>query len=101
LLNRVRLACAPRAYYRLAMTNNLRAVAHRIVERMVIEHPAEAATIASLVVSEILAVGLFGGDEAEVAEFVAAVNIKVDEIALNRGAATSWRLVRAERPARH
>jgi hypothetical protein len=82
-------------------TDDLRAIAHRIVERMVIEHPAEAATLASLVLSEILAVGLFGGDEAEVEEFVAAVNIKVEEIALNHGAATSWRLVRAERPRRH
>jgi hypothetical protein len=82
-------------------TDDLRAIAHRIVERMVIEHPAEAATLASLVLSEILAAALFGGDEAEVEEFVAAVNIKVEEIALNHGAATSWRLVRAERPHRH
>ncbi|MEA2811363.1 MAG: hypothetical protein QOJ17_5504 [Rhodospirillaceae bacterium] len=82
-------------------STNLQSVAHRIVEKMVIEHPAEAATLASLVLSEILAVGLFGGDEAEVDEFVAAVSIKVDEIALNHGAATSWRLVRADRPHRH
>jgi hypothetical protein len=81
---------------------DIRAISHRIVERMVIEHPAEAAVLASLVLSEILAAGLFGGDEAEVDEFVAAVNIKVEEIALNHGAAMSWRLVRAaERPRRH
>jgi hypothetical protein len=82
-------------------TDDLRAVASRIVEKIVREHPAEAATLASLVLSEILAAGLFGGDEVEVEEFVAAVNIKVEEIALNHGAATSWRLVRAERPRRH
>jgi hypothetical protein len=79
---------------------DIRAVAHRIVERMVIEHPAEAAVLASLVLSEILAAGLFGGDEAEVDEFVTAVNVKVNEICLNRGAATSWQLVRCDHPPR-
>jgi hypothetical protein len=36
--------------------DDLRAVASRIVERMVREHPAEAAVLASMVLSEILAV---------------------------------------------
>lgn len=52
------------------------------VERMVREHPAEAAVLASLVLLEILAVGLFGdGDQGEVDEFVLAVNTKLREIA--------------------
>jgi len=34
-------------------TDDLRAIASRIVERMVIEHPAEAAVLASLVLSVI------------------------------------------------
>ena len=82
-------------------SEDLRAIASRIVERMVIEHPAEAAVLASFVLSEILAVGLFGGDQDEVGEFVLAVNTKLSEIALNRGAATSWKLVPAEPPRRH
>ena len=51
--------------------------------------------------SEILAVGLFGGDQDEVDEFVLAVNVKLAEIALHHGAATSWRLVQADPPRRH
>jgi len=83
-------------------TDDLRAIAQRIVERMVREHSAEAAALASLVLSEILAVGLFGGgDQGEVDEFVLAVNTKLSEIALNQGAAMSWRLVPAEPPRRH
>jgi hypothetical protein len=77
-------------------TDDLRAIAHRIVERMVIEHPAEAATLASLVLSEILAVGLFGGDEAEAGEFASALNVKLCEVALHHGAPSTWHLVRAE-----
>jgi hypothetical protein len=60
---------------------------------MVIEHPAEAAALASLVLSEILAVGLFGGDEGEVGEFVDALNVKLSEVALHHGAPSTWRLV--------
>jgi hypothetical protein len=82
-------------------TDDLRAVAQRIVERMLIEHPAEAAMLASLVLSEILAVGLFSGEEGEITAFAEAVNTKLSEIALNRGAAMSWRLVRSEPPHRH
>jgi hypothetical protein len=81
---------------------DLRAVASRIVERMVLEHSHEAAVLASLVLTEILSVGLFGaGDASEVTAFVEAVNTKLDEIALHHGASSSWRLVRAERPVRH
>jgi hypothetical protein len=82
-------------------TDDLRAVATRIVEKMITEHPHEAAVLASLVMTEIMSVGLFGDDEAGVAAFVAAVNQKLDEIALHHGAPASWRLVRAERPVRH
>ncbi len=82
-------------------TADLRAVAHRIVERMVIYHPAEATVLASLVLSEILAVGLFGGDEAEVDEFVSALNVKLCEVVLHHGAPSTWRLVSAETPRRH
>ena len=81
--------------------DDLHAVAQRIVEKMIAEHPAEAATLASLVLSEILAVGLFGGDQDEVDEFVLAVNVKLAEIALHHGAPSTWRLVPAEPPKRH
>jgi hypothetical protein len=83
-------------------SEGLRTAAQRIVETMVTEHPAEAAVLASLVLSEILAVGLFGaGDQSEVDEFVLAVNTKIAEIALNRGAGRSWELVPAAPPRRH
>jgi hypothetical protein len=78
-------------------SEDLRAVAERIVERMVCEHPEEAAVLAALVLSEILALGLFGG---EVAAFAEAVNQKLGEIALARDAPSSWQLVRAEPPRR-
>lgn len=75
-------------------SEDLRATASRIVERMVTEHPAEAAVLASFVLSEILAVGPFGGgDPGEVDQFVLAVNTKLGEIALVRGARSSWQLV--------
>lgn len=80
---------------------DIRAIAHRMLERMVIEHPAEAAALASLVLSEILAVGLFGGDQDEVSEFVAAVNVKLAEIALHHDKGASWKLVPAETPKWH
>lgn len=83
------------------MTDDLRAIASGIVEKMIAEHPAEAAVLASLVLSEILAVGLFGGDPDEVDEFVLAVNVKLAEIALHHGAPSTWRLVVAETPQRH
>jgi hypothetical protein len=68
---------------------------------MVVEHTAEAAALASLVLTEILAVGLFGdGVPGEVEEFVLAVNTKLSEIALNRGSRLSWQLVPAEPPKR-
>jgi hypothetical protein len=82
-------------------TDDLRAAASHIVEKMVREHPAEAAVLASLVLSEILSVGLFGDDEASVAAFAEAVNGKLGEIALALDAPSSWKLVRAEPPRRH
>jgi hypothetical protein len=82
--------------------NDLQAIAQRIVERMVRDHPDEAAVVASLVLSEILAVGLFGGgDQDEVDEFVLAVNLKLSEVALHHGAPSTWRLVPTEPPKRH
>jgi hypothetical protein len=80
---------------------DLRAVASRIVERMVRAHPAEAATLASLVLSEILAVGLFSGEQDEVIEFATAVNTKLAEISLRHGADRGWQLMPTEPPRRH
>jgi len=80
---------------------DLRVVANRIVERMVREHPAEAATLASLVLSEILSLGLFSGEHDEVIEFAAAVNTKLAEISLRLGADRGWQLVPCEAPQRH
>jgi hypothetical protein len=80
---------------------DLRAAAQRIVEAMVRDHPAEAAVLASLLLSELLSIGLFGGDEGEVDEFVLAVNVKLSEVALHHGAPSTWRLVPAETPKRH
>jgi hypothetical protein len=80
---------------------DIRAIAHRIVEKMVVEYPVESATIASLVLSEILAIGLFGGDEGEAGEFADALNVKLCEIALHHGAPSTWCLTRAQRPHRH
>jgi hypothetical protein len=82
-------------------TDDLRAVAQRIVERMIRERPDEAAVLATLVLSELLALGLFGGTDEEVTEFAAAVDGKLGEIALRLGAVRSWRLVRADPPLRH
>jgi len=42
-------------------TDDLRAVAHRIVERMVQDHPDAASEISALVPTEVLAACLFGG----------------------------------------
>jgi hypothetical protein len=81
--------------------DDLRVIAHEIVERLVLDHPAAAAQIAALVLSEILAVALFGGDESEIAAFAEAVNTKLDEIALHHGAPSSWQLVPADPPRRH
>jgi hypothetical protein len=82
-------------------TDDLRAGASRILERMIREHPDEASVLASLVLSEILSVGLFDDDEAGVTAFADAVNGKLGEIALGLGASRSWQLVRAEPPRRH
>jgi hypothetical protein len=81
--------------------DDLRAIASRIVEKMVHEHPDEAALLASLMLTEILSVGLFGDDEAGVTAFADAINTKLDEIALHHGASISWKLTRGERPRRH
>jgi hypothetical protein len=83
------------------MTSELQAAAHRIVAAMVRDFPSESATIASLVLTEILAVGLHGDDEpAAVAEFVAAVNFKLAEVALHYGADRAWQLVPCDPPRR-
>lgn len=69
---------------------------------MVIEYPVEAAVLASLVLSEILEAGLYADDEtAALGDFVQAVNARLDEIALRRRAAMSWRLVPSDLPRRH
>jgi hypothetical protein len=82
-------------------TDDLRAVAQRIVERMVREHPDEAAVLVLLVLSEILSLGLFDDDEAGVTAFADAINTKLGEIALAHDAPASWQLVRADPPRRH
>jgi hypothetical protein len=83
------------------MTEDLRAAAIRIVEQVARERPAVAAVIASLVMSELLSIGLFGGEPDEVSEFAAAVNFKLTEIALRHGADRGWQLVPTEPPKRH
>jgi hypothetical protein len=83
-------------------TDDIRAIAHRMVETLVRDYPVEAATIAALVLSELLEATLFADDDdAAISEFVHAVNSRLDEIALRRRAGTSWRLVRSDRPQRH
>jgi hypothetical protein len=82
-------------------SEDLHAVASRIVEKMVRDHPAEAATVITLVLTEILSPALFGGDEAEVAEFVHALNLKLSEVALHHGVPSTFRVVPAETPMRH
>jgi hypothetical protein len=88
-------------YLRGMTTDDLRAIAQRMLKRMIHEHPDAASEIAAMVLTELLAVCLFGDDEAGVTAFADAVNTKLDEIALHHGASTSWRLTRAERPRRH
>jgi len=80
---------------------DLHDVARHIVEKMVREHPREAAVLASMVLSELLSIGLFGGDQDETSEFVTAVNVKLSEISLRHGAAHGWELVPTEAPRRH
>jgi hypothetical protein len=82
-------------------TEDLHAVAQRLVETVIRQHPDQAAALASLVLSEVLALGLFGGTDDEVTGFADAVNGKLGEIALAVDAPSSWHLVRAERPRRH
>jgi len=76
-------------------------VALRVVASVILDHPKEAAVIAGLVLSELLALGLYDdADEGEVRELLVAVNGKLAEIATTRGA-PAWRLVPAERPQQH
>jgi hypothetical protein len=82
-------------------TDDLRAAAQRIIERMVHEHPNEAVVLASLVLSKILSACLFGDDEAGITAFADAINTKLGEIALAVDAASSWKIVRAEPLRRH
>ena len=86
-----------------AMTDgDIRAIADRILLKVVQDHPDVASEIAALLLSEILGACLFGGgDEGEVDDFVAAINLKLAEIALHHGAASTWHLVPAEPPKRH
>lgn len=81
-------------------SEDLRALAVSLVEKLA-ERPAEAAIIVSIVLSEILAVGLFGGDRDEATEFASAVNSRLAEIALRHGADRGWQLVPTEPPKRH
>jgi len=84
------------------MRCHLHAIAHRIVEAMVKDHPAEAAVIVAVVLSEILAIGLHADDEpAAIAEFVSALNARLIEIALCLGADRAWQLVACDPPKRH
>jgi hypothetical protein len=80
---------------------DIRALAQRIVEKMVREHSDEAAVLVSLVLSDILSVGLFSEDEAGVTAFADAINTKLSEMPLAHDAPSSWQLVRTERPRRH
>jgi len=58
---------------------------------MVLDHPAEAAVLASLVLSELFEATLFADDdEAAVGAFVQALNGRLAEIALRRGAGRAW-----------
>lgn len=65
----------------------LRIVAQRILKWMDREHPDEAAVLASLVVSDIPALGLFDKDEAGIAAF-ADINMKLRDRAGRRCAVT-------------
>ena len=87
-------------YIQAMITEDLHAVARRILERMIQEHPDVASEVAAMVLTELLAACLFG-DEAAVADFVQAINWKLHEIALAHDAPSSWQLVHAERPRRH
>jgi hypothetical protein len=82
-------------------TDDLRAIADRILLKVVQDHPDVASDIAALLLSEILGTCLFGGDQDEVDEFVLAVNVKLAEIALHPHEGASWKLVPAETPKRH
>jgi hypothetical protein len=82
-------------------TDDLRAIADRILLKVVQDHPDVASEIAALLLTEILGTCLFGGDQAEVDEFVLAVNVKLAEIALHHGAPSTFRLAPAEAPLRH
>ncbi|SEP47930.1 hypothetical protein SAMN02990966_06936 [Rhodospirillales bacterium URHD0017] len=84
------------------MTDDLQAAAHQIVEAIARDFPAEAAAVASLVLVDILAVGLHGedNDSAATAAFVAAVNFKLGEVALHYGADSAWRLTPCDVPTR-
>jgi hypothetical protein len=68
---------------------------------MVLRSSADSGTVAPLVLSEILAKGLYGHDEpAAVAESVLAVNFRLAEVALYYGADRAWQLVPCGPPTR-
>ena len=83
------------------MTDDLQAAAHQIVAAIARDFFAEAAAAASLVLVDILAVGLHGKDNepAAVAAFVAAVNFK-GEVALHFDADHAWQLAPCDVPKR-
>ncbi|SEP09869.1 hypothetical protein SAMN02990966_03959 [Rhodospirillales bacterium URHD0017] len=100
--SRAALARWPSEPYLSAMTDDLQAAAHRIVEAMARQFPHEASIVGALVVIEVLAVGLDGRDNqpADVTTFVQAVNTKLAEVALHHRADHAWRLVPCDPPTR-
>ena len=61
---------------------------------MVREHPAVASDIATVLLSEILSVGLHGaGDDVAVGAFVLAINERLTSIAAHHGSARRWKLI--------
>jgi hypothetical protein len=85
----------------LTTDDHLRTIARRLLATLVRDHSAEASMIASLMLTEILAVGLHGeGGPADVDEFVTAINFKLAEVALRHGADRAWCLVPCPPPTR-
>ena len=74
--------------------DELQAAAHRILETVAREHPAVASDIATVLLVEILAIGLHGaGDEVAVGSFVLAINDRLAEIAAQQGSVRRWKLI--------
>src|SRR4051812_47607797 len=60
--------------------DDLDALAKRIVETMIREHPGVAAALTAHVLQEILAVDLFSGSDDDVTGFASAVNEKLGDM---------------------